>query len=402
MNGPKRARVPEPAVSPALPDETREAMAPPAEETAAGLPSPPVSSGLIWPPPEAELDAIEVLPLGPTDVLSPASSASRPIGDDVSDRASGRLTSSEFDRMTRPARGEALAPEPRRRMRAGIINVAAMLVLVLAAIAAGTYLGVKDGQSDAGRAIEQKDRRQAAQDDRLGASRSPGPSVSSPSTTEIGRSAPASQGSPSDPARGRETRNPSPALRVPTVRPRAAPPLARPRASETLTRDVAENPATGERAAAPSVAGDALVPGPIGGVAATVAALPTVSSAARRAETSGVMARAADLAGIRQTVERFERAYEALDADAARTVWPSLQVERLSRAFSGLKSQAMTFDRCAINLAGAAATVACEAVTRVVPRFGNSTPVVVAGHWQFTLQRIEDNWLIASVDVTRR
>ena len=79
MNGPKRVRAPEPA-SPVAPDgadkATDKATNASAEGTSANPPSPPVSSGLIWPPPDDELDAIGLLPLGSADVQSPPTPAS--------------------------------------------------------------------------------------------------------------------------------------------------------------------------------------------------------------------------------------------------------------------------------------------------------------------------------------
>jgi hypothetical protein len=138
------------------------------------------------------------------------------------------------------------------------------------------------------------------------------------------------------------------------------------------------------------------------GVDATITALPGISSPARRAEASGLVAKATAMADIRRTVERFAHAYNLLDANAAQEVWPSVPVEQLSRAFNDLQSQSLTFDRCAINrLSVDAASVSCAGSTRIVPRIGHASPRVESRQWRFTLARADTAWLIETVDVSR-
>jgi len=157
-----------------------------------------------------------------------------------------------------------------------------------------------------------------------------------------------------------------------------------------------------DRRPAASLDPPVLVPGAaaVSGAGDALGALDPVASPARRAEASGVVGPGADAVRIRETLGQYERAYDALDARAAAAVWPSLDVAALSRAFSTLKSQAVTFDRCRILGVGpATATASCTGSTTVVRRIGHHSPIVEPLQWTFTLHRHADTWQIDSVRI---
>lgn len=99
---------------------------------------------------------------------------------------------------------------------------------------------------------------------------------------------------------------------------------------------------------------------------------------------------------IRATLSRFGTAYSRLDAGAARAVWPSVDVRALERAFDGLKSQELRFDRCSLAVDGVRARAACTGRAVYVPRIGNQSPRTTSREWTFELKKAEQGWTIAS------
>jgi hypothetical protein len=77
-------------------------------------------------------------------------------------------------------------------------------------------------------------------------------------------------------------------------------------------------------------------------------------------------------------------------------VWPSVNVEALDRAFRGLKSQELKFDRCDLTVDGARARAACRGRAVYVPRVGNQSPKAAPREWTFELQKANQRWTIAS------
>jgi hypothetical protein len=118
---------------------------------------------------------------------------------------------------------------------------------------------------------------------------------------------------------------------------------------------------------------------------------PPVATAAVRAEPAGEEER------IRTTLTRFRTAYSRLDASAAREVWPSVDMRALERAFDGLKSQELRFDRCSLAVDGLRARAACTGRAVYVPRIGNQSPRSTSREWTFELKKADDErWTIAS------
>lgn len=140
----------------------------------------------------------------------------------------------------------------------------------------------------------------------------------------------------------------------------------------------AEVPTTTTTAAVP-----ALVPPP--------AALPSTSTGAMEDERL-----------VRQILQRYEAAYEALDARSAQGVWPAVNADALARAFADLSAQELRFDECGVDIRGNAAVATCRGFVRYVPKVGRQAPRMDSRQWTFALEKEGPRWLIASARTTAR
>jgi hypothetical protein len=96
----------------------------------------------------------------------------------------------------------------------------------------------------------------------------------------------------------------------------------------------------------------------------------------------------------------YAEAYERLDASAARRIWPSVDERALARAFAGLQSQGITFERCQTEVNGSQALAVCSGRARYVPKVGPRDALTARRQWTFHLRRAGDNsWQIASAEV---
>ncbi len=101
---------------------------------------------------------------------------------------------------------------------------------------------------------------------------------------------------------------------------------------------------------------------------------------------------------ILDTLGHYADAYGRLDASAAKRVWPTVDAEALRRAFEGLQSQSLTFDRCDLQVNGVEAIAACRGRANFVPKIGSREPLAVSRLWTFTLRKGEAGWAIRSAD----
>jgi hypothetical protein len=100
-------------------------------------------------------------------------------------------------------------------------------------------------------------------------------------------------------------------------------------------------------------------------------------------------------AAVRAALDRYRRAYEALDIDALAAAWPSLDGEartRIGRSFAGYQSLAMTLDDCRIALQGATATASCSVHQEVTPKGGRRLTSDL--EVEFQLEKRGDAWVI--------
>ena len=106
-----------------------------------------------------------------------------------------------------------------------------------------------------------------------------------------------------------------------------------------------------------------------------------------------------DERGIYQALQQYEHAYERLDVNAARAVWPSLNTRALTRAFEGLKAQALEFSNCRVAMELPEATAICGGSASYVPRVGRQATRTEPREWTFHLRKIDRDWLIAKAEV---
>jgi hypothetical protein len=104
---------------------------------------------------------------------------------------------------------------------------------------------------------------------------------------------------------------------------------------------------------------------------------------------------------IQRALGQYRNAYQRLDAQAARAVWPSVDVRALSRAFDSLESQQLEFDTCLFEIAGEAATAQCRGSATYTPKVGNRAPKLEPRQWTFQLRKLDEGWKIQSAQARR-
>ena len=100
---------------------------------------------------------------------------------------------------------------------------------------------------------------------------------------------------------------------------------------------------------------------------------------------------------IRAILDAYTAAYERLDAVSAASLWPGVDTRALTRAFSTLSRQNVSFDRCEITVDGARATAQCDGAIEYVRRVGDSTPHSRTTSWAFAFDRAAGTWRISNV-----
>jgi hypothetical protein len=147
-----------------------------------------------------------------------------------------------------------------------------------------------------------------------------------------------------------------------------------------------------EATPAPSANANAAAP-----TASRVAAPTSVPNAA--AETAAAMAAAvADERLVRGALARYETAYNRLDAEAARAVWPSVDQRALTRAFEGLSAQTVSLGQCDVRLAGGVAQAECAGTAQWTPKVGGGSQNA-ARRWRFDLKNEGGDWIIVRASV---
>lgn len=102
---------------------------------------------------------------------------------------------------------------------------------------------------------------------------------------------------------------------------------------------------------------------------------------------------------VRGALRRYEVAYGRLDAQAAKAVWPSVNARALARAFDGLESQTLRFERCEFDVQGSVANAACRGQATYVPRVGSKTPRTEPREWSFRLRKVNEDWQILGASI---
>jgi hypothetical protein len=103
---------------------------------------------------------------------------------------------------------------------------------------------------------------------------------------------------------------------------------------------------------------------------------------------------------VRAALSRYESAYGALSAAAARAVWPSVDSVALARAFDSLEWQRISLGSCAIAVTpdGRSARATCAGAATWTPKVGGGT-TTEPRNWLFDLAHDGSEWKIVSATV---
>jgi Protein kinase domain len=108
------------------------------------------------------------------------------------------------------------------------------------------------------------------------------------------------------------------------------------------------------------------------------------------AQSTSVSEREAILATLRE----YAAAYESLNAEAVRRVFPSIDVARLAARFRDLRAQQVAMTNEQISIDGTTAVVRCKVRQAYTPRVGSGGSQTVDA--EFRLQKIGGRWLIVA------
>ena len=107
-----------------------------------------------------------------------------------------------------------------------------------------------------------------------------------------------------------------------------------------------------------------------------------------------------DPALIRDALQRYRRAYNALDARLAHAVYPGVDETALTHAFDGLRSQSLEFEACRRRDRRVGARI-CRGQARYVTKIGSREPRAEPRVWTFRLRKDDGDWTIESAWTNR-
>jgi hypothetical protein len=176
---------------------------------------------------------------------------------------------------------------------------------------------------------------------------------------------------------------------------------ARDRVTPSRTRDVAPGETTPRSLA---IVEPPRPPSPAASAPAPTVAEPRAASppAAGAAAASVPLAVAASVPAsnedrlIWETLQRYRRAYNALDARLVHAICPGLDETALAHAFERLLSQSLEFESCSLDTQQDSARAVCRGSARYVARVGSRTPRAERLVWAFRLNKSNGNWTITS------
>jgi hypothetical protein len=103
-------------------------------------------------------------------------------------------------------------------------------------------------------------------------------------------------------------------------------------------------------------------------------------------------------AAVDEALAAVSRSYRALDAPSITGVWPGADVATMSRRFSTLKYQSLSFDGCDVRPAGADQVVAsCRVVLATASNTGDPSLRRRQESWSIVFNRSRDRYVIGSV-----
>jgi hypothetical protein len=186
---------------------------------------------------------------------------------------------------------------------------------------------------------------------------------------------------------------------LPTPRPAAAPEVTR-----SGPAVLAPAPVPLKEMPAPSTSREASVEKPAPPTAVPIRETPTVAPAASTSMASVTDKSAPppepvnDAAAVRAALAKYANAYTDLDVAAVRAVWPSVDQAGLKKAFSALDAQQVTFDRCDVQVTGAAGRATCAGSAMWRPKIGGGNAREQNRTWTFVLKNAGGAWQIVTAE----
>jgi hypothetical protein len=149
------------------------------------------------------------------------------------------------------------------------------------------------------------------------------------------------------------------------------------------------------RDAQEGVAAEPTAPKPV----ATTSVPAVVEAAAPRPTAAPVMPErsAATRLAIDTVLTSYTSFYSTLDARGVATVQRGIDVPKLSRTFAAVKSQRMTFDRCAVDVRAGDALAYCTGQLQTVLKWRPRSTKTRQQTWDFRLVEQPDGWMIDRV-----
>ena len=295
---------------------------------------------------------------------------------------------------------QVLAEEARRKLprRAGtVFALVAMAIAVLAIVA--VILGVREAGNVSPlasvSAIEGQPPRAAVPSPAM----TPPPASTAPALTPPAVSPPVPERAlPPSPTPSLKTKpTPSPTQRTEPPPLKAAPGAAQVAAASSAANTALAPPPTPSPSPSPPPAASPSpkpLPSPTESARGLGAPAGAAGTALKEAPPdAATVAKSAILA----TLEGYRSAYSALDARAARQVWPSVNEAALTRAFSQLAAQSVSFSSCGVEIKGQFAQAYCVGEVAFVTKVGSRTPRVEVRNWTFDLRRVGETWHIDRV-----
>jgi len=105
-------------------------------------------------------------------------------------------------------------------------------------------------------------------------------------------------------------------------------------------------------------------------------------------------------ARVRQTIDVYERAAEALEFEGVKRIWPAAP-DALRNSYRNLRSQSVDLDCAEPDISGDTATISCKEQIRSVGAGGITLPVAT-NTAMFSLRRNGDAWEISRITRQRR
>jgi hypothetical protein len=283
----------------------------------------------------------------------------------------------ETEQKLADAQAPVPEPEPPRSRRGRAVAIAA--VLVGAAVAGLLVFGPTEPPPGAGTTTSPPQQRVVANPEVVPTS---GPIAANPNPAPPDVPAAAPESTPVVPADAPgEAQTPS------------KPELVSPLVAAAPVIEVPPPPTRSAPDLLPPVEPPAALPPPV----ATLPAAPPEPPGRDTATGSRAEARAAGAADteVRAALSRYEAAYSALDAIAARAIFPSVDAGALGRAFDSLRSQRISLGACdvVISNGGQSAVAQCTGRATWSPRIGGGEHSAER-RWTFELERMSSGWQI--------